>query len=196
MPKGTRDWAGGDADYSTPHTMWIQNVKIENYSPATSYTYTDTSGTINSVKAIGGSLMSAAGSARYQNGPPEPPVEVVSAIEATSVLVAIPPPHETPTEAPVPQMVPSAMLDVETLTSSSTPTVTSSNSVPMSSSTTFRATTNATSTSSLSKTSTSTALQNSTSTAKAPGKSDAGRYTPQFLMLSGLLGMVALFAML
>ncbi|OQO08163.1 hypothetical protein B0A48_06957 [Cryoendolithus antarcticus] len=53
LPQGTRDWAGGDTDYSKgPFTMKVKSVKITDAaSNVTSYTYQDTSGEYKSVKA-------------------------------------------------------------------------------------------------------------------------------------------------
>ncbi|KAK6443014.1 hypothetical protein LTR95_000727 [Oleoguttula sp. CCFEE 5521] len=53
LPQGTRDWAGGDTDYSKgPFTMKVKSVKITDAATnVTSYTYEDTSGEYKSVKA-------------------------------------------------------------------------------------------------------------------------------------------------
>ena len=68
MPEGTRNWAGGYADYSTPRKMWIDSVKIVNYSPADLYTYTDSSGNLQSIVVNGGTLMSNKNGAVVGNG--------------------------------------------------------------------------------------------------------------------------------
>lgn len=50
--EGTIEWAGGKTDYSqAPFTMYIESVKITNYSPADTYKFTDTSGSFESIKA-------------------------------------------------------------------------------------------------------------------------------------------------
>lgn len=50
--EGTIQWAGGRTDYSqTPFTMYIESVKIINYTPADSYKFTDTSGSYENIKA-------------------------------------------------------------------------------------------------------------------------------------------------
>lgn len=54
-PQGTIEWAGGVTDYSqAPFTMYVQSVDITNYTPASEYQYTDTSGSWQSIKAING----------------------------------------------------------------------------------------------------------------------------------------------
>ncbi|KAF7591508.1 hypothetical protein BBP40_001498 [Aspergillus hancockii] len=50
--EGTIEWAGGETDYDdSPFTMYIKSVKIINYNPAKSYTYTDKTGAYTSIKA-------------------------------------------------------------------------------------------------------------------------------------------------
>lgn len=57
--QGTKEWAGGETDYSKgPFKMWIDSVKIINYTPADSYEYTDKSATLESIQINGGTLMS------------------------------------------------------------------------------------------------------------------------------------------
>ncbi|KAF5017284.1 hypothetical protein F66182_10803 [Fusarium sp. NRRL 66182] len=49
--EGTIQWAGGETDYDgAPYTMTVQSVKIENLSPAESYTYSDKSGSYESIE--------------------------------------------------------------------------------------------------------------------------------------------------
>jgi hypothetical protein len=197
MPKGTRDWAGGDTDFSTPHTMWVRDVKIENYSPAASYTYTDTSGTMGSVKAIGGALMSSPGSSGASNPPPPPAIDVVSDIEATSVLAAVPAPHETTVAAAVPQIVSSTTLAVQTFAPDIIQTPTTAARIALSSSSTssFHSVSNSTTTSAPPKTSSSPPTQkNNTATATATGKNEASQFAPESMLLFGLLSTVVLFA--
>lgn len=58
--QGTVDWAGGLTDFSKlPSTMYLQSVKIINSSPGQSYTYNGNSGSYQSIKVNGGSLMVA-----------------------------------------------------------------------------------------------------------------------------------------
>jgi beta-glucanase (GH16 family) len=55
---GTIEWAGGATDYSkAPFSMSIKSVTVKNYSPGKSYTYGDTSGSYQSIKIEGGTLM-------------------------------------------------------------------------------------------------------------------------------------------
>jgi hypothetical protein len=52
--KGTIDWAGGETDYSkAPFTMYVKSVEIVNYTPAESYTYSDKSGSSDSIEIHG-----------------------------------------------------------------------------------------------------------------------------------------------
>ncbi|KOS46928.1 hypothetical protein ACN38_g2121 [Penicillium nordicum] len=52
--KGTIEWAGGETDYSkVPFTMYIKDVTIVNYNPAESYTWSDRTGSYESIKFTG-----------------------------------------------------------------------------------------------------------------------------------------------
>ncbi|KAJ5854907.1 hypothetical protein N7534_007450 [Penicillium rubens] len=52
--RGTIDWAGGETDYSnSPFTMYIKDVTIVNYNPAESYTWSDQSGSYESIEFTG-----------------------------------------------------------------------------------------------------------------------------------------------
>ncbi|CAI7616759.1 unnamed protein product [Penicillium discolor] len=52
--KGTIEWAGGETDYSkAPFTMYIKDVTIVNYNPAESYTWSDQTGSYESIKFTG-----------------------------------------------------------------------------------------------------------------------------------------------
>ncbi|KAF7713611.1 Mannosyl-oligosaccharide alpha-1,3-glucosidase [Penicillium ucsense] len=52
--KGTIEWAGGATDYSkAPFSMYVKSVSITNTNPATSYTYTDNTGSSGSIKMNG-----------------------------------------------------------------------------------------------------------------------------------------------
>ncbi|OGM46747.1 extracellular cell wall glucanase Crf1/allergen Asp F9 [Aspergillus bombycis] len=51
---GTIEWAGGKTDYNqAPFTMYVKSVNIVNYNPSDSYTYSDNSGSWQSVKGSG-----------------------------------------------------------------------------------------------------------------------------------------------
>ncbi|PKX93712.1 glycoside hydrolase family 16 protein [Aspergillus novofumigatus IBT 16806] len=53
-PKGTIEWAGGLTDYGAgPYTMYVKSVRIENANPAESYTYSDNTGSWQSIKFDG-----------------------------------------------------------------------------------------------------------------------------------------------
>lgn len=48
--EGTIEWAGGATDYSAgPFTAYIKSVSVTNYNPASEYTYSDTSGSYESI---------------------------------------------------------------------------------------------------------------------------------------------------
>ncbi|KAJ5598472.1 Concanavalin A-like lectin/glucanase subgroup [Penicillium hordei] len=52
--KGTIEWAGGETDYSkVPFTMYVKDVTIVNYNPAESYTWSDQTGSYESIKLAG-----------------------------------------------------------------------------------------------------------------------------------------------
>ncbi|KAJ5746907.1 uncharacterized protein N7511_008603 [Penicillium nucicola] len=57
---GTVTWAGGATDYSAaPFSMYIKSVEIKNANPAESYTYSDKSGSSDSIKFTGSNAVSA-----------------------------------------------------------------------------------------------------------------------------------------
>ncbi|KAE8371883.1 concanavalin A-like lectin/glucanase domain-containing protein [Aspergillus bertholletiae] len=50
--EGTIEWAGGETDYDdSPFTMYVESIKVINYNPAKSYTYTDKTGSYTSIKS-------------------------------------------------------------------------------------------------------------------------------------------------
>ncbi|OJJ07260.1 hypothetical protein ASPVEDRAFT_141082 [Aspergillus versicolor CBS 583.65] len=50
--EGTIQWAGGETDYTqAPFNMYVQSVRIINYTPAESYTWTDMTGSYQSIRA-------------------------------------------------------------------------------------------------------------------------------------------------
>ncbi|KAL4778000.1 concanavalin A-like lectin/glucanase domain-containing protein [Aspergillus varians] len=50
--EGTIQWAGGETDYTqAPFTMYIQSARLINYNPAESYTWTDMTGSYDSISA-------------------------------------------------------------------------------------------------------------------------------------------------
>ena len=60
---GTIDWAGGPTDYSAgPSTMYLQSMAVTDYSTGTSYSYSGTDGTWQSIKSNGGSIGEKSGS--------------------------------------------------------------------------------------------------------------------------------------
>ncbi|KAJ8120011.1 hypothetical protein ONZ43_g3171 [Nemania bipapillata] len=52
---GTVEWAGGATDYSQgPFTMYVQSARVEDYSSGKEYTYTDKTGSWESIKITAG----------------------------------------------------------------------------------------------------------------------------------------------
>ncbi|KAE8350327.1 concanavalin A-like lectin/glucanase domain-containing protein [Aspergillus coremiiformis] len=50
--EGTIEWAGGETNYDDgPFNMYVKSVKVINYNPAKSYTYTDKTGSYSSIMA-------------------------------------------------------------------------------------------------------------------------------------------------
>lgn len=48
--EGTIEWAGGETDYDDgPFTAYVKSVEVTNYNPASSYTYSDQSGSYESI---------------------------------------------------------------------------------------------------------------------------------------------------
>ncbi|KAI5867380.1 glycoside hydrolase family 16 protein [Durotheca rogersii] len=54
QPKGTIEWAGGETDYSRPYTMWVKSAFVEDYSTGKEYSYSDNSGSWESIKIVSG----------------------------------------------------------------------------------------------------------------------------------------------
>lgn len=56
-PPGTIEWAGGETDYSAgPFTMYLKSIQVSDYSTGTSYSYSGTSGTWQSIVSNGGKI--------------------------------------------------------------------------------------------------------------------------------------------
>ncbi len=54
---GTIEWARGPTDYSAgPYTMQVKSVKVTDYSTGTQYQYSDSTGTWQSIVAVGGTV--------------------------------------------------------------------------------------------------------------------------------------------
>lgn len=57
--EGTIEWAGGETNYAdAPYTMYVKNVDIVNANPAESYTWTDKTGSYQSIKKSGAAALS------------------------------------------------------------------------------------------------------------------------------------------
>lgn len=53
LPEGTRQWAGGDTDYSqAPFEMLVKSAHVEDFSSGKEYQYTDKSGSWQSIKIV------------------------------------------------------------------------------------------------------------------------------------------------
>ncbi|KAK4102297.1 glycoside hydrolase family 16 protein [Parathielavia hyrcaniae] len=68
LPKGTREWAGGDTDYTQgPFEMLVKSAYVEDFSSGKEYEYTDRSGSWESIKITEGNSTVA----EIINAPPE-----------------------------------------------------------------------------------------------------------------------------
>ncbi|KAI1366662.1 concanavalin A-like lectin/glucanase domain-containing protein [Xylaria arbuscula] len=57
---GTIEWAGGETDFAQgPFTMYVKSARVEDYSSGKEYTYTDKSGTWESIKITEGNSTAA-----------------------------------------------------------------------------------------------------------------------------------------
>ncbi|KAF2753810.1 hypothetical protein EJ05DRAFT_480268 [Pseudovirgaria hyperparasitica] len=67
---GTVEWARGPIDYSQgPYTMQVGSMKVTDYSTGTQYRYKDSTGTWQSIEAVGGTINSG-GSSEVEENPP------------------------------------------------------------------------------------------------------------------------------
>ncbi|KAJ6118131.1 Concanavalin A-like lectin/glucanase subgroup [Penicillium samsonianum] len=58
--QGTIDWAGGLTDYSKgPYSMYIKSINVKNDNPAESYTWSDKSGSSDSIKFTGSNAVTS-----------------------------------------------------------------------------------------------------------------------------------------
>jgi len=83
--QGTIKWAGGPTDYSAaPFTMTVQSVSITNYSPGSSYTYSDESGKWQSIVVNGGSGIGAGNNDKGSSS--DDPPNSSSAVSGSSAI--------------------------------------------------------------------------------------------------------------
>ncbi|KAG8629204.1 hypothetical protein KVT40_003069 [Elsinoe batatas] len=62
-PPGTIEWAGGATNYRDgPFTMVVKSISVTDYSTGSAYRYGDTSGSWQSIQAVGGQVNSRGGS--------------------------------------------------------------------------------------------------------------------------------------
>ncbi|KAI0384414.1 glycoside hydrolase family 16 protein [Hypomontagnella monticulosa] len=54
QPKGTIEWAGGLTDFSKPYSMFVKSATVEDYSTGKEYSYSDHSGSWESIKIAAG----------------------------------------------------------------------------------------------------------------------------------------------
>lgn len=58
--EGTIEWAGGPIDYSAgPYSMYVQSVNVQDYSTGSEYKYDGSSGSWQSITAVGGTVGSS-----------------------------------------------------------------------------------------------------------------------------------------
>lgn len=73
-PEGTIAWAGGETDYSDgPFTMYLKSISVTDYSTGTSYSYSGSAGTWQSITSNGGRI-SSSGEDTPSNTAPSPSV--------------------------------------------------------------------------------------------------------------------------
>lgn len=74
---GTVAWAGGSTDYTGgPYTMYLKSIRVQDYSTGSSYSYSGTAGTWQSIRSNGGTINSKGGGS--QGTVAQPPVSTVS----------------------------------------------------------------------------------------------------------------------
>ncbi|MCJ1363408.1 hypothetical protein MMC16_002515 [Acarospora aff. strigata] len=72
---GTIQWAGGLTNYDAgPYTMLVKSLDVTDYSTGTQYTYSGTSGTWDSIQAVGGKVNPGGGSGASPAGSSAPAV--------------------------------------------------------------------------------------------------------------------------
>ena len=72
-------WAGGNTNYGAgPYTAQVRSIAVTDYSTGTQYTYGDTTGNWQSIKAAGGSVNSAGSSGSSAAAASAPAVTAVS----------------------------------------------------------------------------------------------------------------------
>lgn len=87
--EGTIEWAGGLTNYGdAPFTMTLQSVNIVNYSPGSSYSYSDESGSWQSIKVSGGSGISGSGGSSSSDSNSGATTSAVSGSSAIHVSTA------------------------------------------------------------------------------------------------------------
>ena len=85
--QGTIQWAGGLTDFSdAPFTMTVQSVTITNYSPGSSYTYGDESGSWQSIIVNGGTGIVGSGSDGTSSKPDPSPSSSSGAVSGSSAI--------------------------------------------------------------------------------------------------------------
>jgi beta-glucanase (GH16 family) len=79
---GTIQWAGGSTDYSAgPYTFTVQKLTVTDASTGTEYQYSDTTGSWQSIKAVGGTISGNKDSGADSS---------VAAVSATSMSPSVP----------------------------------------------------------------------------------------------------------
>ncbi|KAL6229637.1 concanavalin A-like lectin/glucanase domain-containing protein [Aspergillus navahoensis] len=129
--EGTIEWAGGETDYTAgPFTMYVESVRIINYNPAESYTYTDTSGDYTSIQASNGTASdeSASGTASASTSSTTSPASTSTAL-ATSLYSSE---TFTPTSTPRPIPSSSALIPIPEGSGTTSTSTSSSSSSPAS----------------------------------------------------------------
>ena len=85
-PQGTIEWAGGPVDYSAgPFTMYLKSMSVADYSTGSSYSYSGTAGTWQSIDSNGGQINGQGGSSGTSSASSAAPA-VTSSVSNTAPL--------------------------------------------------------------------------------------------------------------
>lgn len=77
-PQGTVSWAGGPTDYTSgPYTMYLKSIRVQDYSTGSSYSYSGTTGTWDSIRSNGGTI-NPNGGGNSPSVASQPPVSTAS----------------------------------------------------------------------------------------------------------------------
>ncbi|KAG0153854.1 hypothetical protein PDIDSM_1233 [Penicillium digitatum] len=98
--QGTIDWAGGLTDYSKgPYSMYIKSISVKNTNPAESYTWSDMSGSAESIQFTGSNVVSSRGTSSVAATSSTSEAPISSSTKAPSATENTPTTESTSTES-------------------------------------------------------------------------------------------------